>query len=81
MENDNEPKHTISLYQDDPWKNHEDKWRKNPCGEGKPSHYSDISWTKMSLRKKPRFKKQSLLKNDVNQLRPYLQQIKILING
>ena len=36
MGNGTEPKRTISLTWDDPWKKYEEKWRKNPRGEGKP---------------------------------------------
>ena len=57
MENGNEPKRTISLNWDDPWKEYEEKWRKNPLGEGKPLLYSDISRTERSRRKKSKLKK------------------------
>ena len=56
MENGIEPKRTISLNWDDPWKKYEEKWRKNPRGEGKPILYSDISRTEHSRRKKTKFK-------------------------
>ena len=67
MEKGNEPKHTISLTWDDPWKKYEERCRKNPRGEGKPLLYIDISRTERSRRKKPKFKKQSLLNNGLNQ--------------
>ena len=57
MENGIEPKRTISLNWDDPWKKFEEKWRKNPRGEGRPLLYSDISRTERPKRKKPKFKK------------------------
>ena len=57
MENGIEPKRTISLNWDDPWKKYEEKWRKNPRGEGKPLLYSDISRTERNRRKKSKFKK------------------------
>ena len=57
MENGIEPKRTISLNWDDPWKEYEEKWRKNPLGEGKPLLYSDISRTERSRRKKSKLKK------------------------
>ena len=57
MENGIEPKRTISLNWDDPWKKYEEKWRKNPRGEGKPILYTDISRTERPKRKKPKFKK------------------------
>ena len=59
MENGMEPKRTISLTWDDPWKKYEEKWRKNPRGEGKPLLYSDISRTEHPRRKKQKFKKKS----------------------
>ena len=43
MENGIEPKRTISLTWDDPWKKYEERWKKHPRGEGKPLLYSDIS--------------------------------------
>ena len=52
-----ETKCTISLTWDDPWKKYEEKWRKNPRGEGKPLLYSDISRTERNRRKKSKFKK------------------------
>ena len=57
MENGNEPKRTISLNWDDPWEKYEEKWRKNPSGEGKPLLYSDISRTERNRRKNSKFKK------------------------
>ena len=58
MENGIEPKYTISLNWDDPWKKYEEKWRKNPRGEGKPILYTDISRTEHPKRKKSKsFKK------------------------
>ena len=42
MENGIEPKRTISLTWDDPWKKYEEKWKKKPHGEGRPLLYSDI---------------------------------------
>ena len=57
MENGIEPKRTISLNWDDPWGKYEEKWRKNPRGEGKPILYTDISRTERPKRKKPKFKK------------------------
>ena len=57
MKNGTEPKCTISLTWDDPWKKYEEKWRKNPRGEGKPQLYSDISRTERTRRNKPKFKK------------------------
>lgn len=58
MENGVEPKRTISLNWDDPWKKYEEKWKKNPSGEGKALLYSDISRTEGTKRrrKKPKFK-------------------------
>ena len=57
MENGIEPKRTISLNWDNPWKNYEEKWIKNPRAEGKPLLYTDISRTERPKRKKPKFKK------------------------
>ena len=52
------PKRTISLTWDDPWKKkNEERWKKNPRGEGRPLLYSDISRTERPKRKKPKFKK------------------------
>ena len=62
MENGTEPKRTISLTWDDPWKKYEEKWRKNPRGEGKPLLYSDISRTERTRRKKTKFKKSKSFK-------------------
>ena len=62
MEIGTEPKRTISLTWDDPWKKYEEKWRKNPLGEGKPLLYSDISRTECTRRKKPKFKKSKSFK-------------------
>ena len=62
MESGTEPKRTISLTWDDPWKKYEEKWRKNPRGEGKPLLYSDISRTERTRRKKPKFKKSKSFK-------------------
>ena len=62
MENGTEPKRTISLTWDDPWKKYEEKWRKNPRGEGKPLLYSDISRTERTRRKKIKFKKSKSFK-------------------
>ena len=67
MENGNEPKRTISLNWDDPWKKYEEKWRKNPRGEGKPLLYSNISRTERTRRKKQNSTNQSLSNNGVNQ--------------
>ena len=67
MENGTEPKRTISLTWDDPWKKYEEGWRKNPRGEGKPLLYSDISRTERSRRKN-----QSLSNIGGNQWKPYL---------
>ena len=36
MENGIEPKRTISLTWDDPWKKYEERWKKKPRGEGRP---------------------------------------------
>ncbi|MDP7335050.1 MAG: hypothetical protein QF832_18525, partial [SAR324 cluster bacterium] len=72
MENGTEPKRTISLTWDDPWKKYEERWRKNPRGEGKPLLYSDISRTERPRRKKSKFRKQSLSSNGVNRWKPYL---------
>ena len=57
MENGKEPKRTISLTWDEPWKKYEERWRKNPRGEGKPLLYSDITRTERPRRKKPKFRK------------------------
>ena len=57
MENGIEPKRTISLTWDDPWKKYEERWKKKPRGEGRPLLYSDISRTERPRRKKPKFKK------------------------
>ena len=62
MENVTEPKRTISLTWDDPWKKYEEKWRKNPHGEGKPLLYSDISKTERPRRQKRKFRKTQLFK-------------------
>ena len=62
MENGIEPKRTISLNWDDPWKKYEEKWRKNPRGEGKPILYTDISRTERPKRKKSKFKKSKSFK-------------------
>ena len=35
MENGIEPKRTISLTWDDPWKKYEERWKKKPRGEGR----------------------------------------------
>ena len=56
MENGIEPKRTISLNWDDPWKKYEEKWRNNPRGEGKPLLYTDISRTERPKRKKSKSK-------------------------
>ena len=72
MENGIEPKRTISLNWDDPWKKYEEKWRKNPRGEGKPILYTDISRTERPKEKNLSSKNQSLSKNGVNQWRLYL---------
>ena len=45
MENGIEPKRTISLNWDNPWKKYEEKWIKNPRAEGKPLLYTDFSMT------------------------------------
>ena len=71
MENGNEPKRTISLNWDDPWKKYEEKWRKNPSGEGKPLLYSDISRAERTRRKNPNSKNQSLLNNGENRWNLY----------
>ena len=57
MENGIEPKRTISLTWDDPWKKYEERWKKHPRGEGKPLLYSDISRTERPRRSKPKFRK------------------------
>ena len=57
MENGIEPKRTISLTWDDPWKKYEERWKKKPRGEGRPLLYSDISRIERPRRKKPKFKK------------------------
>ena len=62
MENGTEPKRTISLTWDDPWEKNEEKWRKNPSGEGKPLLYSDISRTERPRRKKSILKKSKAFK-------------------
>ena len=62
MENGTEPKRTISLTWDDPWKKYEEKLRKNPRGEGKPLLYSDIPRTERTRRKKLKFKKSKSFK-------------------
>ena len=51
MENGIEPKRTISLTWDDPWKKYEERWKKKPRGEGRPLLYSDISRTERTRRK------------------------------
>ena len=56
MESGTEPKRTISLTWDDPWKKYEERWRKNPRGEGKALLYSDISRTERPRRKKSKLK-------------------------
>ena len=56
MENGIEPKRTISLTWDDPWKKYEERWKKHPRGEGKPLLYSDISRTERP-RRNPKFRK------------------------
>ncbi len=56
MENGVEPERTISLSWDDPWKKYEERWKKNPRGEGKALLYSDISRTEVPRRKKSKFK-------------------------
>ena len=72
MENGIEPKRTISLNWDDPWKKYEEKWRKNPRGEGKPLLYTDISRTERPKEKNLSSKNQSLSRNGKNQWRLYL---------
>ena len=62
MENGIEPKRTISLTWDDPWKKYEERWRKNPCGEGKALLYSYISMTERPRRKKLKLKKSKSFK-------------------
>ncbi len=62
MENGKESKRTISLTWDDPWNKYEERWRKDPRGEGKPLLYSDISRTERPRRKKTRFKKSKSFK-------------------
>ena len=57
MENGIEPKRTISLTWDDPWKKYEERCNKHPRGEGKPLLYSDISRTERFRRSKPKFRK------------------------
>ena len=69
MENGIEPKRTISLNWDDPWKKYEEKWRKNPRGEGKPILYTDVSRTECPNLSS---KNQSLSRNGVNQWRLFL---------
>ena len=62
MENGKEPKRTMSLNWDDPLEKYEEKWRKNPRGEGKPLLYNDISRTERTRRKKTKFKKSKSFK-------------------
>ena len=62
MENGIEPKRTISLTWDDPWKKYEERWKKHPRGEGKPLLYSDISRTERPRRSKPKFRKTKAFK-------------------
>ena len=62
MENEIEPKRTISLTWDDPWKKYEERWKKKPRGEGRPLLYSDISRTERPKRKKPKFRKLKVFK-------------------
>ena len=57
MENGIEPKRTVSLTWDAPWKKYEERCKKKPRGEGRPLLYSDISRTERLKRKKPKFKK------------------------
>ena len=57
MENGIEPKRTISLTWDDPWKKYEERCKKKPRGEGRPLLYSDISRAERPKRNKPKFKK------------------------
>ena len=63
METGTEAKRTISLSWDDPWKKYEERWRKNPRGEGKPLLYSDISKTERPRRKKSKLKKSKSFKH------------------
>ena len=63
MENGIEPKRTISLNWDDPWKKYEEKWRKNPRGEGKALLYSDVSRTEHPKRKTKETGKMNFIKN------------------
>ena len=71
MESGTEPKRTISLTWDDPWKKYEEKCRKNPRGEGKPLLYSDISRTERPRRKKTRFKKSKSFKQFSSRFHPF----------
>ena len=57
MENEIEPKRTISLTWDDPCKKYEERWKKKLRGEVRPLLYSDISRTERPKRKKLKFKK------------------------
>ena len=57
MENGIEPKRTISLTWDDPWKKYEERWKKHSRGEDKPLLYSDISRTERPRRSKLKFRK------------------------
>ena len=56
MEEMLEPKRTISLSWDDPWNKYEERWKKNPRGEGRPLLYSDISRAEKPRPKKSKFK-------------------------
>ena len=60
MENGIEPKRTISLTWDDPWKKYEERWKKKPRGEGRPLLYSDITRIERPRKKKPKFKNESI---------------------
>ena len=62
MENGIEPKRTISLTWDDPWKKYEERWEIKPHGEGKPLLYTDISRIECPKRKKSKFKKSKSFK-------------------
>ena len=62
MESCADPKRTISLTWDDPWKKYEEKWRKNPRGEGKALLYSDISKAERPRRRKSKLKKSKSFK-------------------
>ena len=62
MENGIEPKRTISLTWDDPWKKYEERWKIKPHGEGKPLLYTDISGSERPKRKKSKFKKSKSFK-------------------